>query len=134
MLSRQPNDATTITAKPCICRRSIYCVKRRVSLDFVAQASVTVSRAVRPFTSLSRPPGPGSSRRRASGSGSTWKGRVRIEGGKHDHLDRATAQQAALIGRPVGARMQTGQIVPHDDVARAPDVFVNNGRILGQIE
>src|SRR6516165_3806908 len=49
-------------------------------------------------------------------------------------LDGAAAQGAALLARPVGARVQAGEIVPHDEVADPPDVLVDDCRVLGDLE
>src|SRR6202049_4927169 len=49
-------------------------------------------------------------------------------------LDGAAAQRSALFARPIGAGVQAGEVVPHDEVARSPDVLVDDGRILGDRE
>src|SRR5215467_4157775 len=49
-------------------------------------------------------------------------------------LDGAATQGAALLVRPVGARVQAGEIVPHDEVADPPDVLVDDCRVLGDLE
>src|SRR4029077_9373387 len=49
-------------------------------------------------------------------------------------LDGAAAQGAALLARPVGARVQAGEIVPHDEVADPPDVLVVDCRALSDLE
>src|SRR4029077_9128299 len=49
-------------------------------------------------------------------------------------FDGAAAQRAALFARPIGARVQAGEVVPHDEVAWPPDVLVDDGRALGDRE
>src|SRR5580704_17851133 len=49
-------------------------------------------------------------------------------------LDGAAAQRSALFARPIGAGVQAREVVPHDEVARPPDVLVDDGRILGDRE
>ena len=41
-------------------------------------------------------------------------------------LNGAAAQSAALLAPPVGARVQAGEIVPHDEIADPPDVLVDD--------
>src|SRR5262245_8390678 len=48
--------------------------------------------------------------------------------------DGDAAQQAALGRREVGAGMQGAAIVPHQDVADAPDMFINELALLLVIE
>src|ERR1700675_4813790 len=49
-------------------------------------------------------------------------------------FDGAAAQRSALFARPIGARVQAREVVPHDEVARPPDVLVDDRRILGDRE
>src|SRR5262245_28298548 len=49
-------------------------------------------------------------------------------------LAGAADDGAALAVRPVGARVQAGEIVPHDEVADPPDVLVDDCRVLGDLE
>src|SRR3954447_18281335 len=41
-------------------------------------------------------------------------------------LGGASSQRPPLLARPVGARMQTCEIVPHDDVADPPHMLVDD--------
>src|ERR1700676_3843122 len=49
-------------------------------------------------------------------------------------LDGAAAQRPALFARPISAGVQAGEVVPHHEVARSPDVLVDDCRILGDRE
>ncbi len=45
-------------------------------------------------------------------------------------FDGAAAQRARLLLRPIGARVQAGKIVPHQEVADAPFVIVDDLVVL----
>src|SRR6202022_4087416 len=66
-----------------------------------------------------------------------WRRRLRSCGLQLHRLfaeDGYAPQQPPLAGREVGARVERAAVVPHQNVARAPDMFVHELRLLLVIE